>query len=322
MSCRLALIWLMALATMPTYAQAPFELRAEPWRSDFEVLSQDTQSLRYAGTLRLAPPEGLPSHRGSWSTLVYLGSHLGFQATSDRDGHWLSFDVEIEEGELSGVQYRDHGQIHDPNGIGLNNIESMVIAGELILVGLDESPVLYQLDRHRRRAIPRFTLPDYHPAGNDGIEAIAVVRPFGPLLPISEKSHNHDDRSRRAWRLQPGKDAEPMSLPLAISAAPVDATELANGDVVLLHRHYQHGITTIGLSHYPAGAFTAEDGPGGRPLLLARSHQLLQALDNFEGIAAFERDGRQYLLLISDDNIDWQKPGRQNTLLMLIEWLQ
>ncbi|MBY5920515.1 esterase-like activity of phytase family protein [Ferrimonas balearica] len=298
-------------------------LVTERWHSDFEVLQQQTDRLRYAGTLRLHPPSGLDTHRGAWSALVYLGPHLGFQATSDRNGHWFTFDVKVKEGELIGAHYLDHGQILGPDGKGLENIESMLVAGELILVGLDESPVLYQLDRHRTRARPRFTLASFSPGRNDGIESLAFIEPAGPLLPIAEKARpdSGSPSARQAWRLTPGSDAIPFSLPLAMDLSPVGSTRLPNGDLILLHRHYASGIITIGLSRYDGQELQSDSPIVPQSLLQMRSLMLTQSLDNFEGLAAFEREGRQYLLLISDDNVDWQRPGRQNTLLMLFEWL-
>ncbi len=294
---------------------------SEPWRSDFEVLEQDTARLRHAGTLRLLPPPDLTTHRGAWSTLVYLGEHGGFQATSDHQGYWVTFDVTLSEGQLSGAHYLEHGQILGPDGRGLNNIESMTVAGELLLVGLDESNTLYQVDRLRRQAVPRFTLASFSPGHNDGIESLAFVTPFGPLLPIAEKHPADAPLSRLAWRLDPPDDAQPFSLPLAMDASPVDSTTLPNGDLVLLHRHYAAGITTIGLSHYSADSLTGKAVLAPRTLIRMRSTVFTQALDNFEGLAFFEREDQRYLLLISDDNVDWQQPGRQNTLLMLFEWL-
>ncbi|MBY6185403.1 esterase-like activity of phytase family protein [Marinobacter hydrocarbonoclasticus] len=316
------LMLLVGLAMPATASPAAdaLQLRTEPWRSDFEVLSQNRDRLRYAGTLRLFTPAPLESQRGGWSSLVNFGPNVGFQATSDRNGHWLTFDVALNEGNLVGAQYLDHGQIKGPDGQGLDDIESMIIIGELILAGLDGSADLYQLDRHRTRAYPRFTLPDFAPGRNDGIEALAFRSPHGPLLPIAEKSGS-DPHHRQAWWLIPDQATTAFELPLALTASPVGATHLANGDVVLLHRHYERGVTTIGLSHYPADELSTSDLPQPQSLIEMRSSVLTQALDNFEGIAAFQRDGRQYLLLISDDNVDWQRPGAQNTLLMLFEWL-
>ncbi|MCG6186841.1 hypothetical protein [Maribellus maritimus] len=40
-----------------------------------------------------------------------------------------------------------------------------------------------------------------------------------------------------------------------------------------------------------------------------------KALDNFEGIDSYTVDGKEYLLLISDDNGDWNGEKQQTLLL-------
>jgi hypothetical protein len=53
----------------------------------------------------------------------------------------------------------------------------------------------------------------------------------------------------------------------------------------------------------------------GRTLVELTARGKNQVLDNFEGLASFTRDGREFLFLLSDDNFN----PEQKTLLLLFE---
>ncbi|MBY5991510.1 esterase-like activity of phytase family protein [Ferrimonas balearica] len=323
----------LLLAATLTAAPAP-TLPFEPWPAAEQARALDgwPESLRYAGTLWVKPPTGLNTHQGGWSTLQHLGG-LRFQSFSDRHGHWLSFDLRLTDAagaqggaELSAVDYHAHGQLLGSEGEPVEDVESIAQIGELLLAGRDGEPWLYQLDRRRQVAVPRLELPGYRPKANDGVEALVFVHGFGPLLAVSEKTRPQGlgKDHRQAWLWHPDREPVPLALPLPQPYPPVDATRLPDDSVILLHRHFHQGTTTIGLSRYPGGPeawSNPKRPPLGEALLTLRSDWLTPgALDNFEGIAAFTHEDRTYLLLIADNNFDWQIPGMQRTLLMLLEW--
>ncbi len=144
---------------------------------------------------------------------------------------------------------------------------------------------------------------------NAGIEALAILD-FGRMLAISEGGSGV---SRKAWIIDNG-NLSPRTYPVSDGFEPVDATELPNGDVLVLERRFNGYLPPFFSARIAYIDAATLDGAG--PIKAQRRVSLSGVIqsENWEGIAIAEDGGRMIIWLVSDDNQKWP----QNTLLARI----
>ncbi len=133
---------------------------------------------------------------------------------------------------------------------------------------------------------------------NGGIESI-ILQPDGSLLIFAEDSLNEKNQII-GWRFSNDSPPEPINYPHYKDFALTDATRLPSGDLLFLERSF--GIFS-GLKHRILRVSDPEIFPGST--LDAEELAFLDNdmnIDNAEGLASFQRDGRTYLLTLSDNN--------------------
>lgn len=272
------------------------------------------------------------------SGLVLTGSHPRFGGFSGLwrspdgsdlvavtdNGFWLTAKLASRNGRLAGLENAELAPILGASGKPLHrsryyDTESLCIADGVAYLGVERTHDVLRFDwagegvmaRARIVPVPREVkrLPD-----NRGLEAIGVVpagQPLaGAIVAIAERS---------------GKDDEP-TLGVILGRQPglfqvtrhdgFDITDLAflpNGDMLLLERWYRT-LRGVGMRirRVPAASLKAGALLDGPTLIQA---DLGQEIDNMEGLAVHQENGRTVLTLISDDNFSFL----QRTVLLEFE---
>lgn len=272
------------------------------------------------------------------SGLVLTGSHPRFGGFSGLwrspdgsdlvavtdNGFWLTAKLASRNGRLAGLEGAELAPILGASGKPLHrsryyDTESLCIADGMAYLGVERTHDVLRFDwagegvmaRARIVPVPREVkrLPD-----NRGLEAIGVVPgglPLaGAIVAIAERS---------------GKDDEP-TLGVILGRQPglfqvarhdgFDITDLAflpNGDLLLLERWYRT-LRGVGMRirRVPAASLKAGALLDGPTLIQA---DLGQEIDNMEGLAVHQENGRTVLTLISDDNFSFL----QRTVLLEFE---
>ena len=107
---------------------------------------------------------------------------------------------------------------------------------------------------------------------------------------------------------------------------PSAAATLPSGDLLVLQRHYYGSgrPIRIAISRITASALALPAGDkewtlDGRADVLVDSYvHAFELWENFEGMSAWQRDGRTFIALVSDDNHEWNW-GRQRTFFLQFE---
>jgi hypothetical protein len=262
------------------------------------------------------------------SGLVLSGSHPRFGGFSGlwrgpdgRDlvavtdnGFWMTGRLASRDGRLTGIESAELAPILGSSGRPLHrsryyDTESLCIADGVAYMGVERTHDVLRFDwanegvmaRARIVPVPREVkrLPD-----NRGLEAIGVVpagQPLaGAIVAIAERS---------------GKEEEP-TLGVILGRQPglfqvarhdgFDITDLAflpGGDLLLLERWYRT-LRGVGMRirRVPGASLKAGALLDGPTLIQA---DLGQEIDNMEGLAVHQENGRTILTLISDDNFSF-----------------
>lgn len=165
--------------------------------------------------------------------------------------------------------------------------------------GLSQPPVPSDID-------PRAILGEME--NNGGLEAMAMTD-RGRLL-CAEREATPDKANcallQEDGRSTPFPVTPPQSV-AALGAVPTDAVGLRDGGFVVLFRSYSPTDgNRAALVAYRASGERTQIATLGPPL----------TVDNFEGLAVREEEGRTYFYIVSDDNFS----SNQRTLLMKFEW--
>lgn len=244
-----------------------------------------------------------------------------FWALSDR-GTWLTGRLIEQGGRLTGVE---DVQIEPVRGIAGRPVpsyydtEGVALDGDDILVSTEGEPRLSRYagaDLSRATALPVPGDLEKEMSGNGGWEAIAVLAD-GQILAVSEKAQwepglDLPEGAHKAWLIAGGQ-AQPLGIRVPEEHAPTALAKLPDGDYLMLLRFFSpfRGLS-IKLARVPAAALK----PGGevqvQELVTLRPPL---SVDNMEGLAVRQVQGRTRIYLISDDN---QNPV-QRTLLLAFE---
>ena len=286
-------------------------------------LSEDDPSLDRVGDLQYLGGLDIPrmdQNIGGLSGLRWDAQSGRLLAITD-DGRWVWIAPEENRGRLVGLEKVESGPLLNPDGIPFEGKEE----GDSESIALtSQGDWLVAFERKHR-------VLNYHA----GIAApplatkIDPVKIFGPLddnrgleTLAAKGGFEIGCVERMASDVRPnciisdGKGGNkpffvhPPKVLADVNAAPTDADALLDGsEALVLFRSYTpaEGNTAAIVAYAPDG--TRREIATFLPPL---------TLDNFEGLAVREEDGRTYLYLVSDDNFS----GSQRTLLMKFELLQ
>ncbi len=226
--------------------------------------------------------------------LCYDENQNLINANIDKKGQFLDFEREVISGE----------------------IESLAWNHNILYISFDEDNKLFSYDinciksgEKRCNPLKTFELDNFPKRHNAGIEALTLTQE-NHLLAIYEK--NIGQESREAWLLNPETDSIKKMNYIASLEDIKGATTLQSGDIIILEKTYD-GETTFRLSLIKKKDLNSRTIIPDEIITTPKS----RLLDNFEGIASYSINGKEYLLLITDDNGDRSK--NQKTLLFHFE---
>ncbi|MES0370815.1 MAG: esterase-like activity of phytase family protein [Mariprofundaceae bacterium] len=315
------------LLTGSAYAEPLFSSRA--WQAPdgvdaaIEVVHSDTRTSGGFSALWVSP---------NCERLITLSDYSQHSWRSDltRSG-WFEAEINFDQsGNLEGVTSIRSGQLTDLDGkIVPGAVESMGWDGRGFLISFDDRGDIYRYagsepstDLFANRPVVAYQGENL--AGiNRGLEALTVLAD-GRIFALWEKSRRA--KHAAAWLIS-GEQTEQLEYETDLN--PSGATTLADGSLIILERQFLGGDsgTHVRLVHLPEKSLNGSgevlkgsDKPlKGRTVFDVRS----KLLDNFEGISACRKDGRELLFAISDNNGDWprvfQGSNPQSTLLLMIE---
>ena len=279
---------------------------------------QTVGQLRYLGGIVLRSTD---RRFGGISGLRFRPDDETLLAVSDR-GNWISFRPLFEGEALVGAADTQLWPILGADGAPLASpafdAESLVIVGDTAFVGFERQHRIdaYEApwDAENSRPTPYRGGPAFGTLENNGgLEGLTDLAD-GRFLAFAEAPRS--DNTFDGWLM----DAEGGTQSLALLAQnPYRVTDLAtlpNGDVVSLERRFspiggvgarlRHiALDRINPSALADGNIIAELGSG-------------YTVDNMEGLAVREHEGRTEIFIISDDN---QNP-LQRTILMAFELMR
>lgn len=296
-------------------------------------------SLRLDGALELHPKD--PSEydggfSGLWvskdcSRLITVSDYSQAQLNSKKYqnllhlSHWYEANIEYDQHDtlLKISEVKRSGPIKDESG---NTIvfgtEGIAAVGDNLLISFDhrDALLLFKVEPFSLNGTPNNIvsqgLSNWPKMDQDkGAEAVTALDD-NHLLVIHEKSSpnvNHPSE-RYAWIVDI-EDGSSKQIVYQASLTPKGAETLSNGDVLILEKKFSDdtSLTQVRVVLLPKNEIDA--AMSGKKQLLS-GNTILDAtknyFDNFEGIAACQRRGKQYVFLISDNNGDWPRAMNKN----------
>ncbi|UII28281.1 esterase-like activity of phytase family protein [Fulvivirga maritima] len=287
----------------------------------FNRLSND--SIKYKGGLLLSYDR---SKFGGLSSLSAAEDGLSLLAISDYSGKpidkiplkyrskWYKMNLQYKNGLLDSAKIADQGQVFDLDGEVIDGgIESIAESDNMIYLSFDERAEMLGFNKKSnfKTVEKTLTLSKFPDRDNAGIECITLTKNH-ELFAIYE--FNHKKRFCEAWMVNPKDNATRHIKYYKTQTEVKGATTLHNGDIIVMEKTWNENDNT---SHVQLMYIFADDLKKSKikPTLIYDAKSAV--LDNFEGITSFYAQGKEHLLLISDDNGD---SGRdQRTLLLHFE---
>ncbi len=260
-------------------------------------------------------------HFGGLSGLVIEPDGTGLLAVTDV-GNWFSAEITYDGERPTGLARCRMGPLLDSKGHPLQDKKQQDAESVTLLEGsLSKGKVLIGFERNHRlatypvvgRGISGSTEGELAPPAdvkriprNQGFEAVAVLaagRHKGAVIAFAER-FTRGSGYHTGW-LWLGGGGEPQKLQLKdIDGFDItDAASLDNGDLLVLERRFRW---TEGVQMRLRRLASSEIVPGAR----VTGEILMHAdgdyhIDNMEGVAVHrDRQGRQVVTLISDDNFN------------------
>ena len=235
---------------------------------------------------------------------------------------WFRFDLSYApSGFLKSGSYKFSEKLVDAQNKTIPGaVESLAALGDRMYLSLDGSNdlLIYQfLNDSIGKAIKsdlNLTPNGTHPP-NCGIETLCAIS-GGKLLAIDEMKHPKNQPNQRSgWIFDPNQKTDKPFIYKTKEKEIKGATTLPGGDIAIIEKTFDGSktTTTLRLTILDKNQLNNKVMQG-RTIL----HETSKALDNFEGIASYQKDGKEYLLLISDDNGDKLIAG-QRTLILHFE---
>lgn len=273
--------------------------------------------LTFRGGLQLTSYE--PSF-GGFSGLT-LDAEGGLMALTDQ-GHWLRATVSYADGAPKGLSDARMGPITDKTGkpygskIAQDAEALRALPGGRYLIAYEHRHRVgdysfrdgaLRLTRYLglsriTRSLPR----------NQGLEALAIFKDGKELAVFAEKKLDADG-NHSGWYVKGGK-IRPMRVERSDEFDITDAVGLPDGSLILLERRFLGLLDGVHM-RLRLVSRAELDGQGLiRGEVLFRGSNFEFAVDNMEGIDAYENGaGETVLAIISDDNFN---RGLQRTLLL------
>lgn len=281
-----------------------------------DATRQTIGPLTYLGGLRLRSP----SRRfGGLSGLEVSQDGRQLLAISDR-GYWFRADLVFgSDGRLEGLANTYFSRLRGSDAKPLSrrflqDAEALARDGEDYLVAFEGSHRIWRYAANRGTAAagrPTHGIPGMRRLpSNGGVEALTVLGP-GVLLAISEDGRTPEG-DLRGWFIQ-GEQHDEVSFVTEGPFKPTDLAVLPSGDVLVLQRSFA-GLGGFGVRLSIIDRDTIVPGARltGPEVVRFRAPFVI---DNFEGLAVAEVDGRTLLYIVSDDNFS----AFQRNLLLMFE---
>jgi len=273
---------------------------------------------------------------GEFSAIEFVhepGETPRFVAFSDHQGLWIEVEIKLNDGWLSGMTLLRMGVLLDPENKqkALVDIESVNWHAGTYQLAFENSGKLWTFNKLDDTPEIGYVLKDFHKFPENGIESLTRL-PDGRLLAVAElqsaskrfvspanlKGHKRS-QTRAAWvETKAGsRSFDPLAIETPDGLSPGGSTTLANGDVLILFKkfHLLRRINSIAIQRFSAEDFKSQALVGGSTLLKARSKTRPQlVLDNMEGISSFQREGETFVMIASDNNLNWKH--QKNRLLL------
>lgn len=314
---RAALAGLGASLSIPALAQeregGPVTVSARPIAA-FEPRSPDKTrfgKLTFRSGLVLS---GSHKRFGGFSGLWRSANGADLVAITD-NGFWLTAKVRYDGRRLAGLEQAELAPILGTSGRPLHrsryyDTESLCIADGIAYLGVERTHDVLRFDwasegvmaRARLVPVPREVkkLPN-----NRGLEAIGVVpagQPLaGAIVAIAERSGSDDEPTLGV--ILNGRQPGLFKVARHDGFDITDLAFLPDGDLLLLERWYRP-LRGVGMR------IRRIAGAGLKPGALLDGPYLIEAdlgqeIDNMEGLAVHQEQGRTILTLISDDNFSF-----------------
>jgi hypothetical protein len=325
---RAALAGLALVLGSTAAAAGPLALEAVPVPLDPKAPDRNAlDALRYLGGLELLAVDD--SRFGGFSGLRISADGVHLLAVSDR-GDWLSARLLYDaDDRLIGIADAALAPLSRPPGRGTFDVEALeVLPNGALLIATERvhrllrydppkqvhDPFVLDADRLARLKPKVLAAPEGFAAlgGNEGIEALVRLED-GRLLAIEEGGEGRPAVPAQAWLIGADGTAARLAIRRDANFRPTDAALLPDGDVLLLERRYTAiGGVAARLRGLPQAELVA--GAVVEGVVLATLVPPV-SVDNMEGLAVRQANGRTLVLLLSDDNFnDWQR-----TLLLQFE---
>jgi hypothetical protein len=233
---------------------------------------------------------------------------------------WFQFDLEYKHSVLRNAHATTIGQMKDASGNLIpGELEDMAWGNQMTYISADdtykilcyETPDFDADDKFKKVKQTLELQPQFPHVNNAGIEALTLTND-NELLAIYEM--NQESNDRHAWLLNPETgDSKYFTYHSALEDIK-SLTTLQNGDIVVLEKTWTGSANRIKI------VIIKQQDLGKNEVNTTSILELeSKAIDNFEGIASYTANGKEYLLMVSDDNGD--NLDHQKSLLLHFELL-
>lgn len=253
---------------------------------------------------------------------------------SNLKSRWFQFELDYDtDNRLVGAKIERMGQVNKKvNDRIVGEIESIAVDEGFVYMGSDGSNEIlkfpnqgFSFDTPFTKREKGITISPWGKNDSDaGIEAMTLTK-SGKLLAIYEEYGEDKDGKNyyphTTWLINPlTEEAEKVGEYFSNMDQIKGATTLINGDVIVLEKNWDKPYNEIKLVLIPKEDLETEGveleiRPSNPTILWLRSEK---SLDNFEGITSYVKGGKEYLLLISDDNGDRKDKNYTNQRTLLL----
>ncbi len=299
----------------PAAAGAVLEITANPL--DFAQGKRTFGRLTYRGGLHLLAQ---PDDFGGFSGLT-LSAQGELMAVTDA-GMWLTAKVRRENDKLIGLENPRMGRILDDKGRPYRGKRAQ--DAEALRADADGTFLIAFEQRHRvgRYRFEDGELKQVRPLnissitrsvrGNQGLEALALLAGGKEFAFFAEKLLDGDG-NHTGWHVKDGK-VRRLSIARSDEFDITDAVALPDDTLILLERRFVGLLDGVHMRLRLISREELERGGLIRGEELFRGNNFAYAVDNMEGIDAYEtEDGETVIAVISDDNFN---RAIQRTLLL------
>lgn len=243
---------------------------------------------------------------------------------------WYQYQlIYNEKNEIVGVKHIMSGQVCDENEMPIKGeIESVAQIGTTYYISFDNKRKLGNQiwtftplnNTEKWIAKPsKLHIPHYPPANhNEGIECMTETDE-SQLFLVHETLPGLTEKSERfAWLINSEKNSSTKLIYQGNLQEIKGATTLKNGNIIVLEKTFapSNKSTRINLVRISQEELKNKTISGTIIFDVSSPY-----FDNFEGITSFNRNGKSFILLVSDNNGDWNlnadgKPIQKNILFL------